>query len=112
MPLFLLGFQKYFTIGLVVACLLLGTAAWGYRSSARYEAAQRQTIETQLKETVASLAALQRSHTAQVEALNRAEAARDYLQHRRQEARERIMQSPDEDLPVSPALRDAINSVR
>lgn len=112
MPVFLLGIQKYFTIGLVVLCLVLAGTTWGYRATAQYETLQRQTIEAQLRETAAAITALRQTHEAQIEALNRAEHARDYLQDRRNIARERIMSTPDEDAPVSPALRDAVNGVR
>lgn len=108
----ILGIQKYFTVGLVVTCLLLGSLAWGYRSSARMEAAQRATIEIALRETTTAYAELQQTHAKQLEALFRADAAITLLRDQHRSARESILNAPqDQDAPVSPILRCTITGV-
>lgn len=111
--IFSLGIQKYFIAALVAGILVASAAALSYRSGYHGERQRRIDTEASLQRTVASLEEVTRSNQASLEAVTRATALARSLVEQRTTLRERTLTAPnDQDGPVAPVLRDAVNGVR
>lgn len=108
-----LGIQKYFMIAVVVLVAALATATVSYRAAYHGEQVRRAAVEESLARTVAAYDELSKTSQAALDSVTRASAQSRALVEQRLITRERVLTAPDDqDGPVAPILRDAINSVR
>jgi biopolymer transport protein ExbB/TolQ len=108
-----LGLQKYFILAFAILFLASAGAAVTYRASYQIEQSRRIGAEDSLKQTVASLDEFRKHSAASLEAVNRAASEALAASERRMAQRERVVKSTNEqDGPIAPVLRDAINGVR